>query len=338
MKKIILAFLLGQLTLNSYATVVSGKELFSPQLNQTVLLFGDNHWIAPNIDTHQLLQVIKNLKKHKPLMLFEGFEKKENSTQFLAQLYSEVTNNNLENKGLEFRAVGGMFRIFNMELIQNNNYSQLKELFAKKETHQKMFYLFTESLKECYSKQDVLYQKLDKILETNPEHPLALNAEKYFFDLVKKRDELLALLPTQQKNANEEAASIAQFIFNDFFVPTSNEQKILLNTQSTIHKLEKLADNLLELDAFLEIIHHSNKPLIAIFTGQEHTTALSKLLQKNLFIKKHSVNAPKQEINKVLQELSKTKSFKEILSSPELHKFALDIKAFLQKCSFNNKK
>lgn len=338
MKSIFLSLLLSLVSLNCCATVVSGKELFSPQLNQTVLLFGDRHWDAPQVDTHQISQVIKNLKQYKPLMLFEGFQEKETSNLFLDKVYSECMNNNLENKGLEFRAVGGTFRHFNLEIMENKTYPQIKEFFLNKENQRKMFFLFTETLKECNAKQDELYQKLDKIFETNPTHPLALNAEKHFFDLVKKRDELLATLPAEQKKPDDEAASIAHFIFNDFFVPTANGQKFLLNTQSVVHKLEELGDNLLELDAFFEIIHQSNKPLISIFAGQKHTSALSKLLKMNTFVKKHSSISQKTQINKVTEELSKTKSFKEILSAPELHQFALDIKAFLQKCSFNAKK
>ncbi|BDC34549.1 hypothetical protein Noda2021_05070 [Candidatus Dependentiae bacterium Noda2021] len=338
MKSIFLSLLLSIVSLNCCATIVSGKELFSPELNQTVLLFGDCHWLAPQVDTQQISQVVKSLKQFKPLMLFEGFQEKETSSLFLDNIYSECLNNNLENKGIEFRAVGGSFRHFNFEIMKNSTYPQLKELFTKKETQRKVFFLFTESLKECHAKQDQLYQKLDKIFETNPTHPLALNAEKYFFDLVKKRDELLATLPAEQKKPDEEAASIAHFIFNDFFVPDAKGQQFLLNKQSVVHKLEELGDNLLELDAFFEIIHHSNKPLISIFTGQKHTSALSKLLKMNTFVKKHSSISQKAQINKATEELSKTKSFKEILSAPELHQFALDIKAFLQKCSFNAKK
>lgn len=340
MKIYVSLFILSHIALNAHATIVSGKELFSPQLKQTVLLFGDMHWQAPQIDTTQIADVIKNLTKYKPVMLFEGFQEKQGGDKFLEKLYPECMNNNLDHKALEYRIAGGAFRFFNDEMMTHNSYSQIKELFSQKDTQKKIFYLFTQSIKECNEKQEELYKKLDQIFETKTNHPLAANAEKYFFESVQKRDTIMAMLPPQQKNPEEEAASIAHFIFKDFFVPNSNSKTIILNKKSIIHQLEELGDSLLELDAFLEIINNDKK-IISVFTGLKHTSALSKLLKKNSFEKKYSSLNQKKEIDATLHELLKTTSSKSVLelgSSPELHKFALDIKTFLEKCSFYSKR
>lgn len=342
MNKYVFFSFIIQFAFNAHATIVSGKELYSPQLKQTVLLFGDNHWIAPKVDTTQIAQVVKNLKQYKPLFLIEGScdfhraEQPEKHTLFLPELSNEASSNNIENKNLEFRKFGADFRVFNMNLIQSNNYLTAKELFSKQETKHKLFNLFSSSLKECTAKQDELYGKLDSFFDTMPNHPLLPQAEKYFFDTVKKREQLMALLPAQKNNPQDEAVSVAQFIFNDFIMPCSSEQKIILNQESAMHKLEELSDNLLELGAFLEIIDNSAKSHVAIFTGQKHASALSKLLKKNLFIKKQSMSAPKKEINAVFEQLSRIKTFKEIVSSPELHKFALNIEQFFKNCSTKN--
>lgn len=342
MNKYVLVSLIIQFTFNAHATIISAKELFSHQLKQTVLLFGDNHWIATKVDTTQIAHVIKNLKQYKPLFLIEGasdFQQAKQSkkqTLFLPELSHEATRNSIENKNLEFRKFGADFRVFNMNLIQSNNYLTAKELFSKQETKHKLFNLFSSSLKECTAKQDELYRKLDSLFDTKPNHPLLVQAEKYFFDTVKKREQLMALLPAQKNNPQDEAVSVAQFIFNDFIMPSSSEQKIILNQESAMYKLEELSDNLFELGAFLEIIDNSAKSHVAIFTGQKHASALSKLLQKNLFIKKNSSPAPKKQINGVIEQLSQTKTFKEIVSSPELHKFALNIEQFFKNCSIKN--
>lgn len=308
------------------ATVMSIEELYNPELNQTVVLAGDYHFLSE--DEVQCKDIIDLIKKHDGHCIIEGLTAETKSGTLLPNILKKCEESNLSSSNAEVRnsIANWITTIYYMTRFANS--SDVKREWQ--DSKELIFDLFCDGYKEG----DFLIKGMKNFVSSLPKEDIR---KTLFENKVKEAqgllDQINSVLPPQKEDPEEEINSIINFLVDNIFMDDSTGS-IILNKDSVSHKLEEIGSLAIEFNILRGICTHNNKKLILVGTGQIHANNISKALALMGYVSKASVTK-NPKFDKDRQALMAENNF-EISSLSQLNKYGIDINDFSKRLSISN--
>lgn len=298
------------------STILNVSQLYNSELKKTVILAGDMHQPKSLADSKQVKDVINAFKQRQAHFIVEcgiSQEVRDSSLMFLPKLFSRAEKEDLSVVDVECRKVYPIVASLMMNTFSEcKNYSDVCEYWLNNK--EKVYNLFMNFFDETYAGLDELENLVSQIESTKLKELLVGKIESMnvaFDEAFKKISPLM----------EEDVDSVVNVLIKNIFI----EDDLALNTDSILHKLERINYFRIECNILKEIDQSSNSMLF-VASGSNHTDAVEAILKECNFLEKNRKDLRQQ----YFESLKNEKLTHSDLFSQDVSKYAVDMKKFMR--------